>query len=235
MNDVTYAVRFQVHIPCAPATGLFRFGKPAGYVFQAGQYFSLTLQTREGEQTKHFSHCDAPADSHVELTTRLTGSAFKDALLALRPGEEVHITGPRGHLTVPEGVARVGFLVGGVGITPARSIIRDAAGRATGLDILCFDGNLDQSGIPFKQEFDGFEAAHPEIRFVHVLERPLPGWEGESGFITADVVRRHCDPLDGRYWISAGPPAMAEAMKRVFEELRVPGERFAMELFTGYE
>lgn len=234
MNDATYTVRFHAHMPCAPATGTFRFGKPAGYAFTAGQYFSLTLQTREGEQTKHFSHCDAPADPYVELTTRLTGSAFKDALSALRPGDEVRITGPRGRLTVPGGVVWVGFLVGGVGITPARSIIRDAVGRGTGLDVLCFDGNLDQSCIPFKREFDVYEATYPEIRFVHVLQEPLPGWEGESGFITAEVVRRYCDPLDGRYWISAGPPAMAEAMKRVFAELQMPEERFAMELFTGY-
>lgn len=234
MSVATYTVRFHAHIPCAPATGTFRFGKPAGYAFSAGQYFSLTLQTREGEQTKHFSHCDAPADPRIELTTRLTGSAFKDALLALRPRDEVWITGPRGRLTLPEGVTRVGFLVGGVGITPARSIMRDAVGRGTGLDVLCFYGNLDQLRIPFKQEFDGHEATHPEIRFVHVLQEPLPGWEGERGFITAEVVRRHCDPLDGRYWISAGPPAMAEAMKQVFAELGMPKERFAMEPFVGY-
>lgn len=234
MNDTGYTVPFHVYIPCAPATGTFRFGKPVGYTFEAGQYFSLTLPTRDGEQTKHFSHSDAPEDPHIELTTRLTGSAFKDALLALRPHDTVSVAGPRGRLTLPAGTTRVGFLVGGVGITPARSIIRDAVGRVTGLDVLCFDGNLDQSCIPFKQEFDGYEATHPEICFVHVMQDPLPGWMGESGFITADVVRRHCDPLDGRYWISAGPPAMAEAMKRVFIELAIPPERFAMELFSGY-
>ena len=106
---------------------------------------------------------------------------------------------------MPEGVTRVGFLVGGVGITPARSIIRDAVQRGTGLDVLAFYGNLDQSCIPFKAEFDGYEAEAATIRFVHVLQAPLPGWTGEEGLITAGLVRRHCDPLDGRYWISAGP------------------------------
>jgi len=234
MNETSYSVRFHAKMPCAPATATFLFGKPAGYSFTPGQYFSLTIATREGEQTKHFSHCDSPGDPHIELTTRLTGSAFKDALLALRTGDEVRIAGPRGRLTLPEGVTRVGFLVGGVGITPARSIIRDAVDRGTGLDVLCFYGNLDQSCIPFKTEFDAFEQSHPGIRFVHVLQTPLPGWEGERGFISAEVVRRHCDPLDGRYWISAGPPAMAEAMKAVFGQLGVPAEDYAMELFSGY-
>jgi ferredoxin-NADP reductase len=234
MPDATYDVAYHTHLPCASHTGTFRFGKPDGYAFTPGQYFSLTLATREGEQTKHFSHCDAPRDPYIELTTRLTGSAFKDALLSLEPHQHVRITGPRGRLTVPAGVTRVGFLAGGVGITPARSIIRDAVQRETGLDVLAFYGNLDQSCIPFKAEFDGYEAADPSIRFVHVLQEPLPGWEGEMGVITADLVQRHCDPLDGRYWISAGPPAMSEAMRRIAAELALPTVRFALELFTGY-
>jgi ferredoxin-NADP reductase len=228
-------VRFHASVTVAPATAMFQFGKPAGYSFRPGQYFSLTLDTREGSQTKPFSHCNAPGDPHIELTTRLTGSAFKDALLALRHGDEVTIAGPRGRLTVSETASRVAFLVGGVGITPARSIIRDAVQRGTGLEVLCFDGNLDQTGIPFKDEFDGYEASHPEIRFVHVLMEPLPGWDGERGFITAEVVRRHCDPLDRWHWISAGPPAMATAMQKVFADLSLPDDRVSMELFTGYE
>lgn len=220
--------------PCAPGTGTFRFEKPAGYTFKPGQYFTIALSTREGRQAKPFSHCDAPADPWIELTTRLTGSAFKDALGALGPDDEVTITGPRGRLTVPDGLTRIGFLVGGVGITPAHSIIRDAVQRDTALDILAFYGNLDQSCIPFKAEFDGDEREHPEIRFVHVLQKPQPGWTGETGFITADLVRRHTDPLDGRYWISAGPPAMGEAMRAVAAELGLPSDRFALELFTGY-
>jgi glycine betaine catabolism B len=229
-----YRVAFHAQMPCAPKTATFRFGKPTGYEFTPGQYFSLTLDTREGPQTKSFSHCESPQDPYIELTTRLTGSAFKDALLALSPHQEVEIAGPNGRLVVPPGVSRVGFLVGGVGITPARSIIRDAVQRRTGLDVLAFYGNLDQSCIPFKEEFDAYEAALPAIRFVHVLQEPLSGWDGESGFITAAVVLRHCDPLDGRFWISAGPPAMAEAMRKVKDELGIPDDHFALELFSGY-
>lgn len=230
----TRTTEFHVAVPCAPSTASFRFAKPEGYAFRPGQYLSLTLMTREGEQTKHFTHSDAPGDEHIEITTRLTGSAFKDALLGLRRGDQATFTGPRGRLVVPEGVAKVGFLVGGVGVTPAHSIIRDAVARGSGLDVLAFYGNLDQTGIPFEDEFAAYAAGHPEIRFVHVLERPLPGWEGERGFITADVVRRHWDEPDARYWISAGPPAMAEAMKRVFADLGLPRERWALELFSGY-
>jgi len=230
----TYDVAFQSKADTAPGTGTFRFDKPAGYTFTPGQFMSVSLGTREGEQTKHFTHDQAPADPYLELTTRLTGSAFKDALLALMPGQTVRIAGPRGRMTLPPDAHKAAFLVGGVGITPARSIIRDAMQRHTGLEVALFYGNLDEGSIPFGEEFDGYAAAHPEMLVVHVLEKPAAGWTGERGFITAEIVRRHVDPLDGWHWVVTGPPGMITAMGRVVADLAIPGDRVSTESFAGY-
>jgi ferredoxin-NADP reductase len=230
----TYEVEFISGERPAPGTGTFRFGKPAGYTFTPGQFLSLSLATRDGEQTKHFTHDEAPADPYVEITTRLSGSPFKDALEALVPGDRVRFAGPRGRMTLPADTRKVAFLVGGVGVTPAHSIIRDAVVRGTGLTVALFYGNQDQDGIPFGHEFDSYAAEHPEITVVHVLATPEPGWAGERGFITAEIVRRHIDPLDGWRWVVTGPPAMIEAMKRVLSDLRVPDERVSTESFAGY-
>jgi glycine betaine catabolism B len=230
-----YQVAFRERVSCGESTASFRFDKPEGYDFAAGQYFSLTLPTREGEQTKHFTHSEAPLDAWVELTTRLSGSAFKDALVALVPGTAVGIEGPRGRLTIGPDIRRVAFLVGGIGVTPARSIVRDAVQRSTGLEVAMFYGNQDATCIPFRDEFAGYEADHPEIRVIDVLFQPPEGWTGETGFITAEVVRRHVDPLDGWHWVVAGPPPMIAPMKTVLADLEIPAERISLESFTGYE
>ena len=137
--------------------------------------------------------------------------------------------------TLKAGVRKVAFLVGGVGVTPARCIIRDAAQRGGGPRFLVFYGNLDQDSIPFLGEFDAYEREHPEISVVHVLADPKPGWSGETGFITADIVRRHVDPHDGWHWVVAGPPAMIDAMKLVLADLEIPPEHVSLEVFAGYE
>jgi ferredoxin-NADP reductase len=217
-----------------PGTGLFSFSRPEGYRFAAGQFQSLTLATREGEQTKPFTHCDAPGDPHSLVLTRLSGSAFKDALLALRPGDEIRTAGPYGRLTLPEGTARAGFLVGGVGVTPAASIVGDSVLRRTSLDCLVLYGNTDQSCIPLRERFAGYKASDAPVRVVDVLSHPLPGWGGESGYITADVLRRHCDPVEPRHWFVSGPPTMVSAMLAVLVECRVPTEWVSSEFFTGY-
>lgn len=219
--------------PCS-STGLFRFSRPPGYTYTPGQYQSLTLATREGEQTKSFSHCDSPQDPETQILTRMTGSAFKDALAALRPGDTVKTGGPFGKLVLPDGVTRAAFLVGGVGITPMRSIVRDAVQRATGMTALVFDGNLDETCIPMRDEFDVWERENASISVVHVLERPSPAWTGERGFISAELVMRHCDPLDGWHWFVSGPPAMVDAMARVIDALSVDASRASFESFAGY-
>jgi ferredoxin-NADP reductase len=234
MEPTPHTVAFVERVPVCEGTASFVFERPEGYTFAAGQHFALTLQTAEGEQTKHFSHCDAPGDERSQLTTRLTGSPFKSALEALRPGDPVAMTGPYGELTIGEGVTKAAFLVGGVGITPARSIVRDSVLRRTGLTALVFDGNLDQSCIPFLKEFREYEQSGPLVRFVHVLEKPSSAWAGERGFITAEIVRRHCDPFDGWHWYVAGPPAMTKAMDLVISSLELPSGRVSREPFSGY-
>jgi ferredoxin-NADP reductase len=194
-----YTVAFREHIPCGESVGTFRFDKPDGYEFSAGEFFSLALETREGT-----------------------------------PGTEVHIAGPRGRLKLDESVRRVAFLVGGIGVTPARSIVRDAVQRRSGLEIALFYGNQDERCIPFREEFAGYEREHPEIRVIDVLFDPPEGWPGETGFITAEVVRRHVDALDGWHWVVAGPPPMIEPMKAVLAELAIPAERVSLESFAGY-
>jgi ferredoxin-NADP reductase len=230
----SYQVTFLIGDRSVPGTGTFRFTRPDGYGFSPGQYLSLTLETRDGAQTKPFTHDEAPADPYLEITTRLTGSAFKDALEALEPGDVVGVSGPWGRMTLPTDVSKVAFLVGGVGVTPARSIIRDAVQRGTGLEVALFYGNQDQDGIPFGEEFDRYATEHDEIKVVHVLAAPKPGWDGEVGFITAEVVRRHMGPLEGWHWVVTGPPAMIDAMKRVLADLRIPESHVSMESFAGY-
>lgn len=215
-------------------TATFRFARPEGYEFLAGEYFRLTITTRDGEQTHSFSHADAPCEDAIMLLTRLTGSAFKDALLDMKPGDTARLSGPFGALMLGQGVERAGFLVGGVGVSPARSILTDLAATARPIDLFVFDGNQDEGCVPFREEFARIQSERATIHVVHVLAAPGQEWDGERGFITADTVRRHCDPLGGRHWYVCGPPAMVDAMRAVVDDLGIPEDLRHFEVFAGY-
>jgi NAD(P)H-flavin reductase len=234
MTLATYEARYLGKSECG-ATGLFRFERPRSYEAAAGQWFRLTLDTRDGEQTKTFSDAAAPMEVTLDLTTRLSGSAFKDALLDLSDGHVVRVGGPGGRLVVAEETRYLAFLMGGVGIAPGRAIIRDHVLRGeprTSMTLLL--GNNEETCIPFVTEFEDYDERLPWFEFVDVVAKPGPGRVGEAGFITAEVVDRHLDL--GKPWefMVAGPPAMIEPMRVVLDDLEIPSERRHFETFSGY-
>src|ERR1035437_716418 len=68
MSD-TFSVKFLEGERLCESTGSFRFERPEGYRFTAGQFGAFTLSTSEGAQTKDFSHASSPGDPFLELTT----------------------------------------------------------------------------------------------------------------------------------------------------------------------
>jgi ferredoxin-NADP reductase len=226
-------------IPRSSDTTSYRFSRPPDYTFKAGQWYTITVPSSEGPLDHHFSHADSPTESHVELTTRLTGSVFKKTLDALPIGAEVDIQGPYGAFLFDYDKPRIVFLTGGIGVTPVRSMMRyladtQGAGRAPGQQLTIFYGSMTEDGVIYKDEFDEFERSIPGLRVIHVITNPTPQWKGYGGFITAGIVRAElADPKDWTYYV-VGPPAMITAMDKVLDQLEIPQGQIVVESFTGY-
>ena len=226
-----YDVEFLGQEECGAEVFSARFSRPEGFDFLAGQWMVLTLFSGDERLAETFTICSAPSDDYLEITTRLSGSAYKAALCALVPGDRAVVAGPGGRLVLPRDVSRVAFMVGGVGITPVRSMLRDAV--ATGRtfeDALLLYANHDSTCVPFAAELA--EMSGSGVRTVLCYENPPEGWGGESGLITANMVRGLLPPGgDERPFIVAGPPKMVESMERVLDDLAVPVARRLVEHF----
>jgi ferredoxin-NADP reductase len=226
-------------IPRSGDTTSYRFSRPPDYTFKAGQWYTITLATPDGPLDHHFSHADSPTESHIELTTRLTGSAFKNALDSLPVGTEVDIQGAYGAFLFGYDKAKIAFLTGGIGVTPVRSMLRyladtDGAGRVAGQELAVFYGSMTVDGIVYKDEFDEFERKISGLRVVHVITNPTPEWKGYGGFITAGIIRAElANPSDWTYYV-VGPPPMITAMDKVLEQLEIPQGQIVVESFAGY-
>lgn len=207
-----------------------RFEKPPGYTFRPGQWLRLTVESEEGPQTRTLSHASTPSDAELEIGTRLSPSAFKRALRAMPLGTKATITGPAGRFTFPDDPARAVFLVGGIGITPVMSLLRDAVQSQRHFDdLVVIYGNRSADCVAYLDEVQTMSASG--VRCVPVYERPSPGWQGESGFITAELVRRNVDEVEERPFLIVGPPAMLMPMHAVLDELGVPDARRSWEAF----
>jgi glycine betaine catabolism B len=239
MPAMTFTSNLEEKIVRSADTTSYLFTRPPEYTFRAGQWYTITLSTPGGPIDHHFSHADSPTESFLELTTRLTGSEFKNTLDALPLGAEVEIQGPYGAFLFGYDTPKIAFLTGGIGITPVRSMFKylfDTGGEGRRADqrLVVFYGSMTEDGIVYKNEFDEFERAIANMRVVHVITNPTPSWNGYSGFITADTVRAELpNPSDWTYYI-VGPPPMITAMRKVMEQLEIPKSQTIIESFEGY-
>ncbi len=199
---------------------VFGFERPASYEFTPGQYLMLRLDVPEGPAAKPFSHASGPGDDVIEIATRLSGSTFKSALSRLQPGDVAQIGGPMGAFVLPDAVGPVLFLVGGVGITPVRSMLRDAAASNPRFDAVLLYGNRSPACAPFAEELASLRM--DGLRVVNVFESGFTNPNDEKGFITSELVARHVPDFETRLFATAGPPVMVEAMISVLDELAIP-------------
>jgi NAD(P)H-flavin reductase len=77
--------------------------------------------------------------------------------------------------------------------------------------------------VTFREELDTLERSLPNLRVVHVLSRPEPGWQGERGRIGEEVLRRYA-PGDVARWsaLACGPSAMVAEAAEVLQRLGMP-------------
>ena len=239
MDSMTFNGTLVERIDRTADSASFRFSRPSEYRFEAGQWFSITIPSPQGPLQHIFSHADSPTEKWTELTTRLTGSDFKLALCDLPLGGSAVFNGPAGHFVFRYQEPKLAFLVGGIGITPVRSMLRylmdtGGAGRVTGQELVLFYGCMSEDAIVYREELDEIAAALPGLRVVYVITEPAPDWTGRSGFVTAQMLREELgDPREWTFYV-VGPPAMIKAMDSVTELLQVDSTRIVKENFAGY-
>ncbi len=75
--------------------------------------------------TKPFTLASAPTEKVVKITTRISNdpSEFKKALLELKQGMTISMSGPVGSFYLKDNSPTL-LIAGGIGITPFRSIIK---------------------------------------------------------------------------------------------------------------
>lgn len=106
-------------------TSLLSFKPDRLFTHEAGQ-FGLWIA---GGSARPFTIASSPNDEFIQLGTRLhSGSKIKRKLEALEPGDTIRLFGPFGKIAPPDDGTPIIYVTQGIGITPARAIIREKRG-----------------------------------------------------------------------------------------------------------
>ena len=196
-----------------------------GLDFEPGQFARLRAShCLYGMDDHPFTLCSSANHPHRPAFTVKALGDFSRSLPKLCVGTEVLVDGPHGEgfRETPEVRGRL-LIAAGIGITPALSVLRTAAEGEEQRPHLLLYGSRHWAEVTFREELDDLQRRLPNLRVVHTLSQPEPGWQGERGRIGGALLRR-CAPPDVAGWsaLICGPAAMVTTAVSALRCLGVP-------------
>ncbi len=209
--------------------------------FKAGQTCDVMIPnpayTDDLGNTRTFSIASAPGVAPLLFATRQTDSAFKRTLAEIPLGSPLELDGPFGSFTLHHNAAKPAvMLAGGIGITPFRSMIEDAARRRLPHRITLLYSNTSASAAPFLDDLQALAKENANFTFAPTITQPVTGeaWTFETGRIDAAFMKaRVNDPAAAVFYI-AGPAGFVSAMAALAAEIGADPDSVKSEEFPGY-
>ena len=237
-----HKIRLKNRTQLAEGTMAFHFEKPEGFVYKAGQFADYTLidpaETDAEGNIRGFSLASAPYENFLMFATRMRDTAFKRVLKRMELGTELTLDGPYGSFTLHNDASIPAvFLTGGIGVTPARSIMLQSAHDKLPNKIFLFYSNNRPEDAPFLDELAEVQKENPNYTFVATMtkmEKSQRPWHGETGHIDERMLAKYIGDLTSPIYYIVGPPAMVDALGNVLNAAGVNTDNIRTEEFTGY-
>jgi propane monooxygenase reductase subunit len=205
--------------------------------FKPGQYVDIRIPGHE-EEHRSFSMANLPSESgELEFMIKLyPGGRFSGLLAddAIKPGDEISVTGPYGVFTLrTSSPRRLLFIGGGAGMAPILCLLRAMCEAGVERPATYYYGARRPTDLFHQEHLEELVRELPDFAFVPALSESLEddGWSGETGLIT-DVVERLEDDLAEVDAYLCGPPPMVDAAIALLEAKGVPEAHIYYDKFT---
>eukprot|EP00640_Fibrocapsa_japonica_P003493 CAMPEP_0113943024 /NCGR_PEP_ID=MMETSP1339-20121228/16469_1 /TAXON_ID=94617 /ORGANISM="Fibrocapsa japonica" /LENGTH=308 /DNA_ID=CAMNT_0000947755 /DNA_START=89 /DNA_END=1015 /DNA_ORIENTATION=+ /assembly_acc=CAM_ASM_000762 len=213
-----------------------------------GQHISFKFQTKEGKiVTRSYTPTSSDDEKgYVDFVIKVyfankhpkfpAGGLMSQHLESLNIGDTIEMRGPKGHLTykghgkmaiakrgeVETRYARqIGMIAGGTGITPMLQVMSAIVKEKSRVDIWLLFANQTADDILVRSELEGMLKDNTNIRLWYTLDRPPAGWPFSTGFVDAEMVKKHMpEPGPDTQILMCGPgPMIKMACEPALKEL----------------
>ncbi len=202
----------------------------------AGQYIEMYLpheNSDERGQKRWFTLSSSPTEELLAITTKHFGdpvSTFKQHLFDLKPGDQLKLSEPMGDFVLPKDASiPLVFVVGGIGATPVRSMIKWLVDTGEQRDITLIYGVRKPSEVAFGDVFEAYGLA-PEV----IVSEPDTSWDGLTGHITAKHILDVADNDPRTLIYVSGPEPLTEKLEADLKTAGVSSDRLVLDFFPGY-
>jgi propane monooxygenase reductase subunit len=196
--------------------------------FKPGQYVDIHIPGSDDEH-RSFSMANTTSGELEFMIKLYPGGRFSGLLAdgAIKPGDELTVTGPYGVFTLrASSPRRLLFIGGGAGMAPILSLLRSLHDIGSDREATYYYGARSEADLFHLQELSGLPCG-----FVPALSEDSNGWAGEAGLITDVVDRLEGDIAEVDAYV-CGPPPMVEAAISLLEAKGVPESHIYFDKFT---
>ena len=212
--------------------------------FGAGKYLTVFETIENMPVTRAYSISSSPKDAlngKYVLTIKFVegGLVSRYILDTWTVGTSVEVSAPAGNFEYQplRDAQKVICLAGGSGITPFLSMANAIADGDEDFEMTLLYGSRNKDVILFRDELDAVAAKCSKVKVVHVLSdngaaEALDG--AESGFITAELIKKYA-PADEAYSVFlCGPQQMYEFVDKELEKLNLLKKYIRHEMFGEF-
>jgi ferredoxin-NADP reductase len=174
-----------------------------------------------------YSVASRPGIDTIELFISMVHGRFTSKLDTAKVGDVYYVSGPYGQFKFdPKKNRKVLFIAGGTGIAPFMSMLRHIKEKSIDIDAILMYSVRYPTEIIRKGELEDF-ASSIGLKLVVTITRPQPNdnWNGETGHINEEMVKRHVADLAERDCYICGPLNFTNAMKGVLNNLGIEGSK----------
>ena len=216
-----------------PSSRSFIMSACEGYklpFFYAGQHMSVKFCIDGRWTTRPFSISSAPMeadrDNRIQITLRRKPGGYVSSWVwdNWKVGDEVLFDGAfgEGYYSSIRDTKHVVGIAGGSGITAFRSIALDMADTHRPEKFTILYGSRSQDDINFYDELKKLADSSDGAIDIHfILSEPKEGWDGETGFIGADIIKNLVPDWDKVSYYVSGPQAMYDFLDKEFAAMGI--------------
>ncbi len=231
------ALTFDHKKELAPGIFEFSFLKNSNFDFHPGEYLEWTLGNVKYDfrgQRRFFSIASAPTENDIKIGIKTfeKGSNFKNKLLALKRGDKIYASNLMGDFLLSKKHGKYVFIAGGIGITPFRSMIKNALDKNEKIDAVLFYSCSEESDFIYRDVFES--ASKIGLKTIYICSHPSEQFKGVRERINSEILIKEVPDYKSRTFYLSGPNVMVNGYKKLLKGLGIRFDKIITDYFSGY-